>query len=70
MAVCRTVREAFVVEYIKGECSLQNAINKIKLNTRHYAKRQKTFFKKLAGLTYLQPEDVVTVAKRIVDKLC
>ncbi|MDE7087250.1 MAG: tRNA (adenosine(37)-N6)-dimethylallyltransferase MiaA, partial [Clostridia bacterium] len=29
----------------------------IKRNTRHYAKRQKTFFKKLKGIVWLKPEE-------------
>ena len=29
----------------------------IKTNTRHYAKRQITFFKKLKGIVWLKPEE-------------
>lgn len=32
--------------YLNGESSLEDSIDKIKLNTRHYAKRQLTWFKK------------------------
>jgi len=32
--------------YLQGECSLEQAINQLKINTRHYAKRQMTWFKK------------------------
>lgn len=31
--------------YFDGDCSLEDAINTIKTNSRHYAKRQYTFFK-------------------------
>ena len=31
--------------------------NIIKQNTRHYAKRQITFFKKLDGIIWLKPEE-------------
>ncbi len=58
-----------IVEYLNGEISLKDAIDKIKLNTRHYAKRQITFFKKLPGLIYLKPNDVKIVAKEIVEDL-
>ena len=47
----------------------QEAIEKIKLNTRHYAKRQITFFKKMPNLQYLTPDDPKILAKRIVDNL-
>lgn len=35
-----------IFEYLEGKCSLPQAIEKIKLNTRRYAKRQMTWFKK------------------------
>lgn len=34
-----------LMAYIKGECSLPEAVNKAKLHTRQYAKRQRTWFK-------------------------
>ena len=34
-----------VLEYFDGGCSAEEAIEKIKLNTRHFAKRQFTYFK-------------------------
>jgi tRNA dimethylallyltransferase len=37
-------REMF--DYIEGRVSLTEAVEKIKINTRHYAKRQLTYFKK------------------------
>ena len=36
-----------IIEYLQCEISLQQAIDKIKLNTRHYAKRQITYYKKM-----------------------
>ncbi len=39
----------------------------IKLNTRHYAKRQITFFKKLNGIVWLKPEDAT--ADRVLEIL-
>ena len=35
-----------IYEYLSGKTTLAEAIEKIKLNTRHYAKRQITFFAK------------------------
>ena len=32
--------------YFNGECTLPQAINQLKINTRQYAKRQMTWFKK------------------------
>jgi tRNA dimethylallyltransferase len=58
-----------IYSYLKDEISLEQAIDLIKLNTRHYAKRQITFFKRLNGLKLLPPEDPKILAKRIVDAL-
>lgn len=58
-----------ILEYFKGNISLEDALNLIKLNTRHYAKRQITFFKRLNGLNYLTPDNTEELAKRIVAEL-
>lgn len=58
-----------IYAYLCGNCGLTEAIDKIKLNTRHYAKRQITFFKKLSGLIYLDNENKCDLAKRIVNDL-
>ncbi len=58
-----------ILEYLEGNVNLNEASDLIKLNTRHYAKRQITFFKRLEGLVSLHPDEVNILAKRIVDKL-
>lgn len=58
-----------ILEYLEGNINLNEASDLIKLNTRHYAKRQITFFKRLEGLVSLQPDQVNVLAKRIVDEL-
>lgn len=35
-----------MMEYLNGMCSYENAIDKLKQNTRHFAKRQLTWFKR------------------------
>lgn len=55
-----------VFEYLEGNVSLEQAIELIKLNSRHYAKRQLTFFKKY-NLIQLEPNDVKILARNIVD---
>lgn len=44
-------REMF--DYLEGKCSLDEAIQKIKINTRQYAKRQLTWFKKDKKILWL-----------------
>lgn len=58
-----------VYSYLKGDLSLGDAIELIKLNTRHYAKRQITYFKRLDGLVWLKPDDTTILAKRIIQEL-
>jgi tRNA dimethylallyltransferase len=51
-------RELF--DYFEGQESLEKAVERIKQNTRHYAKRQLTWFKKDPGFIWLKPEEVMT----------
>ena len=57
-----------ILDFLDGNCNLTQAIETIKLNTRHYAKRQITFFKKLSveKLAVQSPQDM---AKYIVQGL-
>lgn len=42
----RTVGYQELFEYLDGGCTLDQAVEKIKLNTRHYAKKQLTWWKR------------------------
>lgn len=41
-----------MLEYINGECSYKDAVDKIKKNSRHYAKRQLTWFKRYGKMKW------------------
>jgi len=43
-----------VVEYLKGERSLASAIEQTKLDVRHYAKRQLTWFRRESGVEWIE----------------
>ena len=58
-----------IYSYLNGYCTLNEAIAAIKLNTKHYAKRQITFFKRLQGLVWLKPDNMDVLAERIVKNL-
>ena len=58
-----------IYSYLNGDCTLSEAIAAIKLNTRHYAKRQITFFRRLPNLKWLKPDDIDVLAERIVKDL-
>ncbi|MBQ7340117.1 MAG: tRNA (adenosine(37)-N6)-dimethylallyltransferase MiaA [Clostridia bacterium] len=55
-----------IYSFLCGEISLEDAKELIKLNTRHYAKRQITFFKKLENHYELSPDNAKNLAKEIV----
>lgn len=43
-----------IVDYLNGNCSLDEAIEKIKLETRRYAKRQLTWFRSYDNATWIE----------------
>jgi len=51
----QTVGYKEIFEYLNGTCSLDAAVEKIKINTRQYAKRQMTWFKKDGEMHWVSP---------------
>lgn len=57
-----TVGYKELFDYLSGKCSLEVSIEKIKTNTRRYAKRQMTWFKKDSDYVFFEPnqyEDIM-----------
>lgn len=54
-----------IYEYIEGGCDRDEAIRLVKRDTRRYAKRQLTWFKRDVNTTWLDPDNSFTVRKRI-----
>ena len=54
-----------IVMYLKGELTKQEAIEKIKQESRRYAKRQITWFKKIENIKFIQ--DVIFALKKECD---
>ena len=46
-----------VIEYLNNECTYEEMVEKIKIETRHYAKRQLTWFRKNKEITWLNGLD-------------
>ena len=44
-----------ILEYLEGDTTLETAIENIKQNTRHMAKRQVTWFKREKDVIYVDP---------------
>jgi tRNA dimethylallyltransferase len=52
-------RELF--DFLEGKMNLEKAVEKIKQNTRHYAKRQLTWFKADTSIRWFQPDDTDSI---------
>ena len=46
-----------IIDYLEGNCTLEEAIYTIKRDTRHYAKRQLTWFKREKDVIWINKDD-------------
>lgn len=46
-----------ILDHLDGECTLEEAVNRIKLSTRHFAKRQLTWFRREKDVIWIQKPD-------------
>ena len=54
----QTVGYTELFDYLDGKCTLETAVERIKQNTRRYAKRQLTWFRKDPNTTWFDPDDL------------
>ncbi len=57
----QTVGYREIFEYLDGSCSLDEAIANIKTNTRRYAKRQLTWFRKDPDILWTHPDEALNL---------
>lgn len=62
-----------LLSYLDGECTLDDAVNQIKQSTRHFAKRQLTWFRRERDVTWLdidgaKNEDVIRILTERCEK--
>ena len=57
----QTVGYKELFDYFDGKISFANAIDEIKRNTRHYAKRQMTWFKKDEHIQWMHPNERIKI---------
>jgi len=57
------------LQYLKKEIPLEEAISLTKRDTRRYAKRQMTWFKKMNGIEWFSPHDYSSIVKTLKDSL-
>lgn len=61
----QTVGYSELFEQLDGKISLQQAVEQIKTNTRHYAKRQMTWFRKDVNMQWYSPDEVDAIVGKL-----
>ena len=69
LAALQTVGYEEMFSFFEGKYDLAEAIRLIKRNTRRYAKRQITWFKKDPGIHWFSPEDIPSISSFIGENL-
>jgi len=46
-----------IIDSLEGKCTIEEAVEKIKMESRRYAKRQLTWFKRNENIHWINPED-------------
>lgn len=63
-----TVGYAEIFAYLDGMITLEDAVDKIKQNSRRYAKRQITWFKKYGNTEWFEPDDLEGILSFLKEK--
>lgn len=58
-----------VLHYLRGELTLEQTIELTKRDTRHYAKRQMTWFRKMEGIHWFSPQEMPSIVNFIKNNL-
>lgn len=64
-----TVGYSEIFDYLDGHISLEEAVDKVKQNSRRYAKRQITWFKKYGNTTWFEPDETSKIVDFIENAL-
>ncbi len=65
----KTVGYSELFSYLENKCTLEEAIDQIKMNTRRFAKRQGTWFKKNPSITWVNYNRALEESRRLLSKL-
>lgn len=65
----QTVGYQELFDHFEGKITLEEAINKIQQNTRNYAKRQRTWFRKDPGYRWFTPDNFEGIVNYIKEKM-
>lgn len=59
-----------IIDYLEGECTLEEAVYVLKRDTRHFAKRQLTWFKREREVIWLNKSEFDDSEDAILEKMC
>ncbi|MBD3413599.1 MAG: tRNA (adenosine(37)-N6)-dimethylallyltransferase MiaA [Candidatus Aminicenantes bacterium] len=65
----RAIGYKHILKFLNNEITLKQAIRSTKKSTRHYAKRQITWFNKMEGIKWFSPYDYKSIKQYISDRL-
>jgi len=65
----RALGYSHVLRHLKGEIGLLEAAALTTTDTRHYAKRQMTWFRKMAGIVWFSPDDGPALEEHVQNQL-
>lgn len=65
-----TVGYKELFDYLDGKCTLEQAVEQIKINTRQYAKRQMTWLRKNNDYQWFTIEEIDDIIRFCMDKAC
>ena len=69
MNALQTVGYSEIFEWLDGKSNLEKAIDEIKKNTRQYAKRQITWFRRDKEIKWFNPEEIKKIKEHLDDAL-
>lgn len=58
-----------IISYLEGECTLEEAIYILKRDTRHFAKRQLTWFKREKAVTWIDKKEYNNCEDKVLEAL-
>jgi tRNA dimethylallyltransferase len=65
----QTVGYREIFDYLDGNCTLADAVEKIRQHTRNYAKRQLTWFRANEQIRWFKPEDDAQIVAYLRDRI-
>lgn len=59
-----------ILDYLDGKCTLEEAVYILKRETRHFAKRQLTWFRRERDVIWLNKRDFDYIENKILEEMC